>query len=174
MAVEEGNTIKVEYVGTLDDGTEFDNSKKHGQPLEFKVGEGKVIAATTAVGAAGGAGMGALGARLELGNSVSETLRWQEPIIEDQVIGQIPEDHYHSAYSIVDESEVANRDVIAEGPRMEERRFRSDRVVMEDHSTTVSANPRFTMAGQALGGAVVGGIAGAAIGICFNVIRKIL
>jgi FKBP-type peptidyl-prolyl cis-trans isomerase 2 len=43
MAVEEGNKIKVEYVGTLDDGTEFDNSKKHGQPLEFTVGEGKVI-----------------------------------------------------------------------------------------------------------------------------------
>lgn len=43
MPVEKGNTIKVEYTGTLDDGTVFDSSEKHGQPLEFKVGEGSVI-----------------------------------------------------------------------------------------------------------------------------------
>ena len=44
MGVEKGNTVKVHYVGTLDDGTEFDNSKKRGEPLEFKAGEGNVIA----------------------------------------------------------------------------------------------------------------------------------
>lgn len=43
MAIENGNTIKVDYKGTLADGSEFDNSEKHGQPLEFKVGEGMVI-----------------------------------------------------------------------------------------------------------------------------------
>ena len=43
MAVEKGNTVKVDYVGTLEDGTEFDNSQKHGHPLEFEVGSGKVI-----------------------------------------------------------------------------------------------------------------------------------
>jgi peptidylprolyl isomerase len=41
--VEEGDSVVVNYVGTLQDGTEFDNSKKRGQPFEFKVGGGMVI-----------------------------------------------------------------------------------------------------------------------------------
>ena len=43
MPVQEGNTVKVEYTGTLEDGTVFDSSDKHGQPLEFQVGVGQVI-----------------------------------------------------------------------------------------------------------------------------------
>jgi len=42
-AVESGNTVSVHYVGTLQDGTEFDASKKRGQPFEFTVGAGQVI-----------------------------------------------------------------------------------------------------------------------------------
>lgn len=43
MAVEKGNKIKVEYTGTLDDGSVFDSSEKHGTPLEFVAGEGQMI-----------------------------------------------------------------------------------------------------------------------------------
>jgi FKBP-type peptidyl-prolyl cis-trans isomerase 2 len=43
MAIKKGDKIKIDYVGTLEDGTEFDNSKKHGKPLEFEVGSGQVI-----------------------------------------------------------------------------------------------------------------------------------
>ena len=43
MAVKKGDKIKVEYTGTLDDGTVFDSSEKHGQPLEFEVGSGQII-----------------------------------------------------------------------------------------------------------------------------------
>ncbi len=46
MAVEKvakGDKIKVDYTGTLDDGTVFDASEKHSQPLEFEVGSGQVI-----------------------------------------------------------------------------------------------------------------------------------
>ena len=43
MTVKEGNKVKIEYTGTLDDGTVFDSSEKHGKPLEFEVGSKKVI-----------------------------------------------------------------------------------------------------------------------------------
>ena len=41
--VKKGDKVKVNYVGTLEDGTVFDDSEKHGHPLEFVVGEGQVI-----------------------------------------------------------------------------------------------------------------------------------
>ena len=43
MSVKNGDMIQVHYTGTLEDGSVFDSSEKHGKPLEFKVGEGKVI-----------------------------------------------------------------------------------------------------------------------------------
>lgn len=35
--------MKIEYTGTLDDGTVFDTSAEYGKPLEFEVGGGQVI-----------------------------------------------------------------------------------------------------------------------------------
>ncbi|TXF79647.1 peptidylprolyl isomerase [Chryseobacterium sp.] len=40
---EKGNIVSVHYVGKLTNGTEFDNSFKRGEPLEFPVGTGQVI-----------------------------------------------------------------------------------------------------------------------------------
>ena len=40
--VEKGNTIKVHYTGTLNDGTVFDTSKDR-DPIEFTVGSGNMI-----------------------------------------------------------------------------------------------------------------------------------
>lgn len=42
MAIKKGDTVKVEYHGTFDDGTVFDSSVGR-DPLEFKAGEGQVI-----------------------------------------------------------------------------------------------------------------------------------
>lgn len=42
-AVAEGDTVSVHYIGTLQNGTEFDNSRKRGSTFEFTVGEGRVI-----------------------------------------------------------------------------------------------------------------------------------
>jgi len=36
--VEVGNNVKVHYVGTLEDGTEFDNSHIRGAPMDVEVG----------------------------------------------------------------------------------------------------------------------------------------
>jgi len=43
MKIKNGNTVSVHYKGTLNDGTEFDNSRTRGTPLNFKVGSGKMI-----------------------------------------------------------------------------------------------------------------------------------
>ena len=41
--IESGDTIEVHYVGTLEDGTQFDNSRERGQPLAFNAGSGQMI-----------------------------------------------------------------------------------------------------------------------------------
>lgn len=43
MADNKGKRVKVHYTGTLDDGTEFDSSLKHGEPLEFVCMAGQMI-----------------------------------------------------------------------------------------------------------------------------------
>lgn len=43
MAITKGNKVKIEYEGSLDSGEVFDSSSKHEAPLEFTIGEGKVI-----------------------------------------------------------------------------------------------------------------------------------
>ncbi|MFH1400733.1 MAG: FKBP-type peptidyl-prolyl cis-trans isomerase, partial [Nanoarchaeota archaeon] len=42
MGVKKGDTVKVHYRGTLDDGTVFDSSRSR-EPLEFEVGAGQMI-----------------------------------------------------------------------------------------------------------------------------------
>ncbi len=39
-----GKTVRVHYIGRLENGQEFDNSKKRGEPFEFTIGAGEVIA----------------------------------------------------------------------------------------------------------------------------------
>lgn len=42
-AVAEGDTVSVHYIGTLQNGQQFDNSYLDGEPFAFTVGEGEVI-----------------------------------------------------------------------------------------------------------------------------------
>lgn len=41
--VEEGDTVTVHYIGTLENGQQFDNSYLKREPFTFTIGEGKVI-----------------------------------------------------------------------------------------------------------------------------------
>lgn len=43
MKVKNGHTVNVHYKGTLNDGTEFDNSHVRGEPLNFEVGSRRLI-----------------------------------------------------------------------------------------------------------------------------------
>lgn len=40
---ENNKSVEVHYIGALTDGTEFDNSYKRGEPIEFILGQGQVI-----------------------------------------------------------------------------------------------------------------------------------
>lgn len=42
--VKAGQTVSVHYIGTFEDGTEFDSSVSRGQPITFQVGAGQMIA----------------------------------------------------------------------------------------------------------------------------------
>jgi FKBP-type peptidyl-prolyl cis-trans isomerase 2 len=53
MAIKTGDIIKVEYIGTFDDGTVFDSTELNdGIPLKFEVGAGQIIPGfeTSAIG----------------------------------------------------------------------------------------------------------------------------
>ena len=43
MKVTNGHNVSVHYVGTLTDGTEFDNSRTRGQAVSFEIGSGRMI-----------------------------------------------------------------------------------------------------------------------------------
>jgi len=43
MEVKQGDTIKVHYTGTLNDGSEFDSSYKRNEPIQFQAGAGQMI-----------------------------------------------------------------------------------------------------------------------------------
>jgi len=43
MTVKNGDRVKVHYIGTLNDGNEFDNSYKRGETLSFEAGSGQMI-----------------------------------------------------------------------------------------------------------------------------------
>ena len=43
MKVTTGQHVSVHYVGTLSDGTQFDNSRERGKTLDFQVGNGQLL-----------------------------------------------------------------------------------------------------------------------------------
>ncbi len=42
-SIKVGKKVKVHYIGTYEDGKEFDNSVSRKEPLEFNIGDGRVL-----------------------------------------------------------------------------------------------------------------------------------
>lgn len=61
-----GQTVKVHYVGTFKDGTEFDSSRKKGTPFKFMLGARQVIP-----------GWDMMLAKMHVGERVKVTIPWQ-------------------------------------------------------------------------------------------------
>lgn len=49
QVAEDGDLVEVHYVGTLDDGSQFDSSRERGSPFAFTVGEGVIEGFSKAV-----------------------------------------------------------------------------------------------------------------------------
>ena len=41
--IKTGDKVKVHYIGTLKDGSKFDNSRERGEGLEFVIDDGKLL-----------------------------------------------------------------------------------------------------------------------------------
>ena len=85
MVVEKGNTIKVEYTGSFEDGEVFDASEKHGQPLEFEAGAGHVVP-----------GFDAAVIGMDVGEEKTVTLKPEEAYgpLSDKAIQKVPRDKF--------------------------------------------------------------------------------
>ncbi len=137
-------------------------------------GESKLIAATTAAGAIGGATMGGLAAVLESGNTISKEISYKAPVMEQVTIGQIPQETTVSSYDVFRESQLPRQDVTVESPQMRNPLIGSEKPVLENVTSVVESKARFGAVGQVLGGTVLGAIGGALVGIMVNVVRKII
>ena len=42
-AAQNGSSVTIHYVGTLEDGTQFDSSRERGEPMTVTVGDGQLI-----------------------------------------------------------------------------------------------------------------------------------
>jgi len=85
MPAKPGDTVRVHYRGTLDDGTEFDSSAGH-DPLEFTIGAGQVIP-----------GFDAAVDGLSVGDSVKVTIPCAQAYGErqDEAVQQVPRDMFN-------------------------------------------------------------------------------
>ena len=138
-------------------------------------GQGKVIAASTAIGAVGGAAATGLAAVIEGSHGDVQELSWKEPVIEKQTLGQIPQDHYHSVYDVVKEDNIPKRDVVMDAPKMKDGVLGiGDGPKMEEVTETIEIKSRYGFMGQVLGGTILGAIGGALAGVVVNVLRKII
>lgn len=130
-AAKSGDTVRIHYTGTLDDGTRFDSSSGR-EPLEFQLGAGQVIPGFDA--AVDGMDVGeSKSVRIEAGNAYGER--------HDQLIQQVPRSALPE--EIAPEVGMALRSQSPEGQI-------ANLVITEVTDETITVDGNHPLAGQAL------------------------
>ena len=130
-AAKSGDTVKIHYTGTLDDGTQFDSSAGR-EPLEFQLGGGQVIPGFDA--AVEGMGVGeSKNVRIEASSAYGER--------HDQLVQEVPRDALPQ--EITPEVGMALQSQSPEGQIM-------NLVIVEVSETTITVDGNHPLAGQAL------------------------
>ncbi len=126
LVVQDGDVVEAHYVGTLDDGTQFDSSRDRGTPFTFTVGTGQVIPGFDE--AVRGAKVGdVITARMEAANAYGE---WTE----DRVI-EVPFNPEQGDVAVGDEVFLTNG---------------QPATVLEVTEETVTLDANHPLAGEAL------------------------
>ena len=126
-----GNTVKIHYTGTLEDGTEFDSSAGR-DPLEFALGGGQVIP-----------GFDSAVDGMTVGDSKTVTIPAGEAYGErhDQLVQEVPKD------ALPDEMEPAvGMQLQSQSPDGQIMNL----VIVEVEEKTVTVDGNHPLAGQAL------------------------
>lgn len=143
-------------------------------PTEERKTEGDlaVIAKMAGLGAAGGAAVGGLSGLLASGNSVTKTIVNQTPVMEDKVVGQIPQ-NYDVPVNQTSVPRPGTQDVHAQVPVMEGLPgFRHVKVT--ETKEVITAGGGLTLMTGIAGGAAAGAGLGVVAGVLTNVLRKTL
>lgn len=119
MIVKENSNVTVHYIGTLENGDEFDNSYKKGTPLSFTIGEGKVLKGfeSPLVGK-------------EVGDRVEVSLTAKDAYgeVNENAISEIPKDTIPSSVEIIKDGFIKGKtqsghDVIAKVLEIKENSY---------------------------------------------------
>jgi FKBP-type peptidyl-prolyl cis-trans isomerase 2 len=132
MEVQKGNTIKVHYTGTLEDGSEFDSSYKREQPIQLEAGAGTTIPGfDNAV-----LGM-TVGEKKTVNIPAEEAYGPQNP----EAMVEIPKEHFPEGFEFI----VGN---MVQGQNEEGQPVQA--IILEDKETTVLLDFNHPLAGQDL------------------------
>jgi FKBP-type peptidyl-prolyl cis-trans isomerase 2 len=126
LVAQDGDSVEVHYVGTLDDGSQFDSSRDRGTPFSFTVGTGQVISGFDE--AVRGAQIGDTNiVRMEAADAYGE---WSE-----ENVLEVPYDPY--------QGEVAVGDTVTLNSGQ-------PAVILEVSADTVKLDANYALAGEAL------------------------
>lgn len=145
----------------------------------------QAVTAGTMVGGATGAYLGYEAARMEISNARSASLQWQEPVMVDKNLGNIPRSHYQWTFGIPFWSDSNRFEYDANGNLIDASYgvkpvYRSGPVINSDGSLEMKTvertlnSQRFGIFGGVMGGLAIGAIGGSLAGLAVSLINKIV
>ncbi len=145
----------------------------------------QAVTTGTLIGGTTGAIIGYEAAKYELNNAKTVTLQWQEPVMHDKYLGNIPKSHYQYTWGLPFWSDTNSfeydehgnlirathgiKPVYGEAPVYTE----NGSIKMHTVEKTITSQ-RFGMFGGIMGGLTLGAIGGALAGITISILHKMI